>query len=114
MLSSFNVRCFQPLILLVLSAGFLIPVDPVLSLTPEEQQAFSTEYMKGCLEGINQSGLDPKKGEQYCRCTLNNLLKLPDQKLRSLSDLTEQQIIQDTAILNAINSCFSNYRQPQQ
>lgn len=114
MLNSSNLRCFQPLILLVLSAGFLIPVDPVLSLTPEEQQAFSAEYMKGCLEGINQSGLDPQKGEKYCQCTLNNLLKLPDNKLRSLSDLTEQQIVQDAAIQNAINSCVSNYRQPRQ
>jgi hypothetical protein len=114
MFSSFNLRCFQPLILLVFSAGFLIPVDPVLSLTPEEQQVFTAEYMKVCLEGINQSGLDPQQGEQYCRCTLNNLLKLPDQKLLSLSSLTEQQIVQDAAILNAINSCVSNYRQPKQ
>ncbi len=114
MLSSFYFRRFQPLIVLVLGAGFLIPTHPALSLTNEEAQAFSSEYMKGCLEGVSQSGLDPTKGEQYCRCTLNNLLKLPDEKLQSLGRLTEQQIMQDAAIQNAISSCLSTYTQPTQ
>ncbi|WP_254174538.1 hypothetical protein [Planktothrix pseudagardhii] len=114
MLSSFYLRCFQPLIVLVLGAGFFIPAYPALSLTNEEAQAFSSEYMKGCLQGINQSGLDPTKGEQYCRCTLTNLLQLPDEKLKSLAVLTEEQIMQDSAIQGAITSCLANYTQPNQ
>ncbi|VXD12348.1 conserved exported hypothetical protein [Planktothrix serta PCC 8927] len=114
MLSSFYFRCFQPLIVLALGAGFLIPIHPALSLTNKQAQAFRREYMKGCLEGVSQSGLDPTKGEKYCRCTLNNLLRLPDEKLRSLGRLTEQQIMQDAAIQNAISSCLSTYTKPRQ
>ncbi|HBW56761.1 MAG TPA: hypothetical protein DEF27_02740 [Oscillatoriales bacterium UBA8482] len=111
MLSSFDFRRFQPLIVLVLGAGFLIPADRALSLTNEQAQAFSAEYMKGCLQGVSQFGLDPEKGEQYCRCTLNNLLKLPDEKLQALGGLSEEQIQQDSAIKNAFNSCLSTYIQ---
>ncbi|HEY9866412.1 MAG TPA: hypothetical protein V6D21_19730 [Candidatus Obscuribacterales bacterium] len=114
MLSSFDFRRFQPLILLVLSAGFLIPADRALSLTNEEAQAFSTEYMKGCLQGVSQFSLDPEKGEQYCRCTLNNLLQLPDEKLKSLGQLSEEQIRQDSGIKNAFNNCLSTYSETEQ
>ncbi|SKB12363.1 exported hypothetical protein [Planktothrix sp. PCC 11201] len=112
MFSYFAFRRFQPLILLLLGAGFFIPADQALSLTNEQAQAFSAEYMKGCLQGVSQFGLDPEKGEQYCRCTLNNLLQLPDEKLQSLGQLSEEQIKQDSAIQNAINSCVSTYIKP--
>jgi hypothetical protein len=114
MLSSFNFRRFQSLIVLVLGTGFFIPANQALSLTNEEAQAFSSEYLKGCLQGVSQFGLDPEKGEQYCRCTLNNLLQLPDEKLQSLGRLSEEQIQQDPGIQNAINSCLSTYIQPGQ
>ena len=114
MLTSFAFRRFQPLMVLLLGAGFFIPADQALSLTNEEAQVFSSEYMNGCLEGVSQFGLEPEKGEQYCRCTLNNLLKLPDKKLQSLGKLSKEQIKQDSEIQNAINSCLSTYIKPDQ
>lgn len=114
MLSSFRLPRFQPLAFLLLSAS-VFGISPVaLSLTNEEAQAFSSEYMKGCLQGINQFGLDPAKGEQYCQCTLTNLLKLPDEKLKSLATLTEEQLTQDTAIQGAITGCLSSFTQQNQ
>ncbi|WRH68606.1 MAG: hypothetical protein RSE13_10830 [Planktothrix sp. GU0601_MAG3] len=109
MLNYFAFRRFQPLVVLFLSAGFFIPADQALSLTKKEAQNFSTKYMKGCLQGVNQLGLDPKKGERYCRCTLNNLLKLPDEKLQSLGRLSKEEIKLDSVIQNAMNSCLSTY-----
>ncbi|MGL5133956.1 MAG: hypothetical protein ACRC78_15635 [Planktothrix sp.] len=114
MLSSFDFRRFQPLILLVLGAGFFIPADRALSLTNEQAQAFSAEYMKGCLKGVSDFSLDPEKGEQYCRCTLNNLLQLPDEKLQSLGQLSDEQMRQDSGIKNAFNSCLSTYIETDQ
>lgn len=114
MLSFLDFRRFQPVMVLVLGVGFLIPADRVLSLTNEEAKVFSTEYMKSCLNGVSQFGLDPEKGEQYCRCTLNNLLQLPIEKLQSLGRLSEEQIRQDSEIQNAVNSCLSTYIQPEQ
>ena len=111
MLSYFRLPRFQPLAFLLLCAS-VFGVSPVaLSLTPEETQAFTTEYLKGCLQGIQQFGLDPERGQQYCQCTLTNLLKLPDEKLKSLATLTEEQLSQDTAIQGAVTSCLQTFTQ---
>ncbi len=114
MLSYFRRPRFQPLAFLLLSIGFF-GVSPVaLSLTPEEAQAFSTEYLKGCLQGIQQFGLDPEKGQQYCQCTLRSLLELPDEKLKSLGTLSQEQLAQDATIQGAVSGCFMIFTEQNQ
>ena len=111
MLSYFLLPRFQPLAFLLLSISFFGVSPAALSLTPEETKAFSTNYLQACLQGMQQFNLDLEKGEKYCQCTLTSLLELPDEKLRSLATLSEQQLTQDPAIQAAVKDCLVAFTQ---
>lgn len=103
---TFFDRLFQSLFLGLMSSGFFLGNIPTQALTVREIQAFKTEYIKGCLDGIVKAGLDRKVGQKYCDCTLENLLKLPDEKLVAFAAMTEEELLQNGDIQEAISGCI--------
>ncbi|MGL5080227.1 MAG: hypothetical protein ACRC8A_01945 [Microcoleaceae cyanobacterium] len=77
-----------------------------MALPDTEASLFREAYLEGCQEGVVNAGLEPQAGADYCACTVEKILQIPDEKLTGLGNLSEEEIMVDPEIKNAVNQCI--------
>jgi hypothetical protein len=92
--------------MLLLGAGLLSMVPVANSLMEDENQQFRTDYLESCLSGTTQLGVPSTQAESYCRCTADQILSLPEQKLQVLSTMKPQDLQVDPEIHQIVIDCW--------
>ncbi len=93
-------------VIFLLGAGLLSTIPAANSLTEDESQQFRINYRQSCLSGTAQIGLQPEEAEEYCQCTVEQILSFPDEKLQALNHMESQDIQVDPEIREIVLNCW--------
>ncbi|NJK38338.1 MAG: hypothetical protein HC920_11635 [Oscillatoriales cyanobacterium SM2_3_0] len=104
---------YRILTLCFLGIASLGAVQPALSLPDTEADLFREAYLEGCQQGIDNFGIDQQLGENYCNCTVEKILQIPGEKLADLGTMSQEEIMQDPEIQQAVFQCIGTLQPPK-
>ena len=93
-------------VMLLLGTGILSTVSFANPLTEEEHQQFKSNYLESCLSGMTRFGIPSSQSQIYCRCTADQILSLPNEKLQALNTMTPQDLQADEDLRQVVLQCW--------